>query len=104
MGELKIDFEGLGKEIGAEGLSLLKGYFEGAKDDLKSFGMAIGADLVHAVRSGDEEWRAELMAQIKTVAEIQRVRLNGISWELATSILFTIAKVAVKAIGFAVVL
>lgn len=99
MPEKKVDLEALAKELGGQALELLKGKLSGSEADLKEFGGAIAKDMLSAVRTGDEAWRSELTEQVKVLGEIQRIRLNGVTWEVVTQTFFSIAKVAMKAVS-----
>lgn len=90
----EIDFESLGKSLGAQGVDLLKGLLSGAKEDLQAYGQEIGKDLIRAVKEDRPELEAELKEQLKLIAEIHRIRLNETTWEFVGSVFTSLAKAA----------
>jgi hypothetical protein len=90
----KVDWEALSKDIGAQGLDVLKGLLVGAEEDLKQFGVDIASDLARAMIEGRPEITAEIQEQVKVLAEIHRIKANGATWEFVGSVFATLAKVA----------
>lgn len=104
MPEKNVDLAELAKELTGPALELLKGKLEGTQEDLKEFGVAILKDMFVAVKTGDEEWRSELTEQTKVLGEIQRIRAVGAGWEIVTQTFWTVAKIAMKAVGLTAIL
>lgn len=90
----EINWERLGRDLGNEAMGALKGALEGAQGDIKQYGSEIGKDLVRAVREDRPALGAEVREQLKTLAEIQRVRLNNATWDFVEEKLMQIVKVA----------
>jgi len=65
----------------------LKLFAEQAEGDLKSFAFEIASDMVRALARGDAAWSSELKNQARALLEVQRIRLNGISWEVAEKVM-----------------
>ena len=73
-------------------LNELGDVLSGTARDLKEFGTKIAESLISAAKSGDASRKAELIAQLRAVAEIQRVRVNKRAWAV-------VEKVASTALG-----
>jgi hypothetical protein len=100
MGE--VDWEALAKDLGGEAVSLVKGLAGAAKEDVEKFGVGIGKDMVVAVRTNDESWRGELFAQLRGVAELNRIRLEDSAMtflENGLAMAVRVARMALKAGG-----
>lgn len=61
--------------------------FEGAKDDYTNYMKAIAGELVKALRAGDKEATGELKAQLKLIAEANRIRVVGEQWVIAEKLM-----------------
>lgn len=91
---MEVRWDELAKSLGEQGLEILKGVAEGTQEDLKAFGVAIGKDMVLAVKAEDDDWQEQLFMQMKQIASIQRIRLNEGMWEFAKRGLTALIKVA----------
>lgn len=90
----EVKWDALAKDLGEQGVAILKGVADEAGGDLKEFGLEIGRDMLSAVRAGDDEWERELRVQIKQLASINRIRLNEGAWAFAEVALASLVKVA----------
>lgn len=90
----EIDWDGLGKKLGEQGLDLLKDALDGGAEDLKKYGVEIGKDMVRAVRDDRPELQRELKEQMKLIGEMNRIRLNNTTWDFVGSSFLRLAKVA----------
>lgn len=75
---------------------------EGAKDDLKKFGKAIAEGLLEASLGGDEDREDQLLDQLKVLAEINRIRLEGHAWVTAKAVVKMVFKAVVVGIKAAI--
>ncbi len=67
---------------------------EGAAADLKTYGTAIAADMIAALRAGDTELRAELSDQLRALGEVHRIRLVQAQWDTLNRVLTAVMRVA----------
>jgi len=72
---------GVGKAVEEGVLPYLEESFRAAAADLKTWASVIGRDLVNAVRKNELEWKDELLAQARVLAEIMQVRAGETAWE-----------------------
>lgn len=85
--ELKGSFEDLAKEATDIIIEALLEFMHGAEDDLKAYTVEIGKSVLSAIQSGDKDRLEELKNQIKVLAEIHRIHLNGVAWEAVEKVL-----------------
>lgn len=69
-----VDWKYLQERLGQQLATSLQGVVQGAAGDLQNFASAISSELVVALASGDENAVRELKAQLRLVAEFNRVR------------------------------
>ncbi len=89
-----VNWEALAGNLGDQAMEVLKGQLDGATDDLKKFGAAIGKDMVRAVRDDRPEVISELKEQMKLVVEMNRIELNNATWDFVGDSLLQLAKAA----------
>ena len=84
----------------SDGLSDL---VDGAKEDIKAFAKDISRDMLEAHLTGETEVKAQLMAQLKVLAEINRVRVENHAWIVVRKVVETAFRAAAAG-AFAVLL
>ncbi len=95
----------LGYQLGEEAIVALKGLVTGAEEDLKKFGKEIGKNLILAVKADDEEWKKELLMQVRQLASIHRLGLKETLWqqaEAAIAKVIGLARVALASKGISI--
>jgi cell division protein ZapA (FtsZ GTPase activity inhibitor) len=79
-----VDWEALGKELAVQLKNVVKDLVEGAAADIDKYVREISASLMIAVQRQDAAKMLELKAQLKAVAEINRIRakqgVQGFAW------------------------
>lgn len=68
---------------------------EGSREDMEAFGAAIADDMLEAYLTGREDLTEILEAQLKVVAEINRVRAENHTWTVVTKVTRAILEAAV---------
>lgn len=95
------DYSNLADELEAALVPLLKKLGEGS-GDLADLAKTIALEAAAAAVAGDTEARDELKAQLRVLAEIQRIRLDEASWEIVEKIVgFGISAIAIALKGVA---
>jgi hypothetical protein len=61
----------------------LASVLEGAQTDLQAFAHEISGDMVIAASSGDDDALEELRAQVRALAEANRLRAVNATWKIA---------------------
>jgi hypothetical protein len=82
--------------VGAESLDAMKGFVKGEAADLKSWGEDIALDAIRAARSGRMDIERELAEQVKTLAELKRIKTVGFAWDQIARVVLAVAKVAAE--------
>ena len=97
-----VDLLGLAKELTNPLLDALEQLAEGMPEDLQRFATLIGEDFLLASLIGDEARKASLQAQLldqlKVLAEINRIRIEPSSWALVERIVRAVIRAAVAGI------
>lgn len=99
MAEINIDWAGLAGDLKNEVIAGLRGVVDGTAEDLRTFGLQIGMDLVRAVREKREDLIEEVKHQAQVLAEVQRIRLVAASWDEVGRIIAVAGRVAMKALA-----
>jgi hypothetical protein len=94
-----VDWQGLKTQLGAVAEQAIVPVIDGEASDLKTFGAAIGSDMVMAIMQGNTAWQGRLKDQMKVLEELGRIRTNKGSWDLAEQSLSLVFRAAVAAIG-----
>ncbi len=84
---VKVDLKGLEKSLGDSAAALLKSVTKQGQGNLKEFGKDIGKDMLRAVKDDRPKLKDELRAQITGLGELNRIRLNGVSWDWVSNAL-----------------
>ena len=63
-----------------------KDVVQGTEADVELFAQALAADLFDVIEEGNADAEAQIRDQIKVLAEINRVRVNGFAWATAERI------------------
>jgi hypothetical protein len=88
----KIDLNKLQGDVSGILQGALDGVVEGAKEDLKDYAAAIAKDMLQAQLAGNDEVKAQLLDQLKVLAEINRIRVEAHAWvvvEKVVKVLFS---------------
>ncbi len=91
--------EELESELSEKAIVALKGVINGAAADLKKFGKDIAKDLILAVRAGDEEWKAELLVNVRQLTVIHKLGMSEAGWAFAENAIGVIIKAARTALA-----
>lgn len=83
----------------ADGQAAVAPILQGAEGDLREFGLIIAGDFVAAKASGDLEWQASLRAQVRTLGERTRVRVDLARWTFAEHLLEVLFRAVTAALG-----
>jgi len=94
MPDLDFDWSELQKQLETALRDSVRDVLEGTEADLRLWGQKLATDMVDVLRSGDEALRRELVEQVKALAEIQRLRLVGVQWQMIEKIVATALNVA----------
>lgn len=89
-----MDWEALGKELGEQAFDAFKGYARGAAEDLKAWGLEIGKDLVRYIKDDRPAMEKEVRGQLKLLAEMKRIDLEGVGLDFLVDQVLRFAKVA----------
>lgn len=96
------DWNELGHDLGILVAEQVKPILERASkegsDLAKRFGLQVGKHLVMAIRSGRDDLKAEVYAQIRILAELLRVELQPFEWDALEKVLATIFRAAAAAL------
>ena len=103
MPEIQVDWAGLEGELAGEVKDALKGLVSGAEEDLRAYGVAIGKDLVRAIREKRPDLITELEHQAQALGEVNRIRVVNATWAQVGNVLAIVGRVAMKAIAAAAV-
>lgn len=77
----------------------LRGVLEGAAEDLQTYVAAISDDLAMVVERQDaEDLGEELLAQLRAVAELQRIRITDAGWATFQAVIRTVVSTAIAAL------
>lgn len=77
----------------------LRDVIEGAAEDLQTYAAAIADDLALAASEGREDLTGELFAQARTVAEINRLRIQDHAWDAFRAVLRGVVAVTAAALS-----
>ena len=91
---MKLDLEALEKSLGDSATALLKSVTVQGQGDLETFGKDIAKDMLRAVKDNRPKLKDELRAQITGLGELNRIRLNGVSWDWVSNALGIVTDVA----------
>lgn len=72
---MAVNWQQLETQLGQQLVGSLKGLVDGATADIQAYGAQISAELVLALSSGDQSAVNELKAQLKVMAEMQRISI-----------------------------
>lgn len=72
---MAINWNQLENQLGQQLVGSIKGLVEGAASDIQAYGAQIASEMVLALSSGDESAVVELKAQLKLIAETNRVQI-----------------------------
>lgn len=89
----RIDFDRLKEDLGRTLADGLMDLVDGAQDDVQAFASDISRDLLLAGLQGNLKIQAQLLDQLKILAEINRVRVENHAWVVVGKI----ARVAIEA-------
>lgn len=89
----RIDFDRLKEDLGRTLADGLMDLVDGAQDDVQAFASDISRDLLLAGLQGNLKVQAQLLDQLKILAEINRVRVENHAWVVVGKI----ARVAIEA-------
>jgi len=77
----------------------LQDVLQGAAADLQTYILAISDDLARVIERGDAEAMTdELLAQLRAVGEIQRIRVTNAGWSVFRSVIHAIVATGVAAL------
>lgn len=72
---MAVNWQQLEDQLGQQIIGGIKGLVDGAAADIQAYGAQIASEMVLALSSGDQSAVNELKAQLKLMAEIQRVQI-----------------------------
>lgn len=82
----KLDLERLKQDVAGTLSDALADLLEGAHDDMQRYAEAISRDALEAHLTGQEEIQAQLLDQLKLLAEIHRIRVENHTWTVVASV------------------
>lgn len=94
-----VDWDSLQRDLTEAVTPILYELIEEGAEDVQKFGAQIAAQMIAAALEGNQDWTEELEAQVRVLAEIQRLRLSQLRWRLLTTILKSLFRAAVKALA-----
>jgi hypothetical protein len=81
---VNVNWEAIAAQIGLTLTGSLKDLITGTAEDIRTYGTAIARDMLGAVREPDvakrEALLSELKGQARSLAELNRIRLNNEAW------------------------
>lgn len=72
---MAVNWQQLETQLGQQLVGGIKGLVDGAAADIQAYGAQIASEMVLALSSGDQSAVNELKAQLKLMAEMQRVQI-----------------------------
>lgn len=94
-----LDLGQLKKDLGPVLTDALSDVLEGSRSDLEKFGQGIAQDLLSISTVLDQKWSeertAQLLDQMKVLAEINRIRAEAAAWRMAEKIITAVLRAAI---------
>jgi hypothetical protein len=89
----KLDLDKLKGDVTDAVVVGVSGLLEGAAEDLQTFGQTITENALEAKLLGRNDLVQACMDQIRAIAEANRIRLNGVSWDAVKQVISAIFEV-----------
>jgi len=94
-----VDWKALGAELSAIVSAEIAGVVDGAADDVVTFAQQVALDATRAIQLGRPELGAEVLAQLRALAELNRLRLVGAQWAVVDRLVGVLVRVGIAALG-----
>ena len=88
----KFDTDALEDTLTGAVTEFISGVVEGAKADIKVFGKEIARDMITCAEANDREGYQECLAQLRGLAEVNRLRIVNEQYKLAKAVLMGMFK------------